>query len=149
MFEPEVHSDRNGKMLAIDLLNTQRHKELLHFQNLILNNVVAVGLRQWKVDFFYFEEIKCNVCGSVAEVAFYGGVSRSMENAIPSSWGNFMGKFGLGSFCFCDTLEDIVEVLESGDPLTWRNSSWRGPPKIIPLFAARTWSYNLPVNTLL
>ncbi len=130
MFEPEVHSDRNGKMLAIDLLNTQRHKELLHFQNLILNNVVAVGLRQWKVDFFYFEEIKCNVCGSVAEVAFYGGMIRSLT--IPSGWEEFEEKFGMGSFCLCDTLEDIVEVLESGDPLT------RGPSTFVPLFAART-----------
>ncbi len=132
---PEVFVDRNDKMIAIDFLNTQRHRELIRLQNTVLNNIVTVDkLTQWKINSFHFEEFECNVCGSVAEKATYGGLRRSMEKAVPSDWRKFISQLGLASFCLCDSLEDIVDTLESEDSL-------RENFECIPLFAARTWSY--------
>lgn len=134
MMAPEIFVARNDKMIAIDLLNTQRHNQLIRLQNLILNNTGILDRIQLKINSFYFEEFQCDTCGSVSENAVVGGWSKFLANPVPSNWKKFFAKFGVGGPCFCVTLEEIVDALESEDPL-------RVALEFIPLFAARTWSH--------
>ncbi len=133
--DPEISIDRKDKMLAIDLFNTRRHKELIRLQNLILNNIVTSELSQLKINSFYFEEFQCKACGSVSENSVFGGWKKFLGNAVPEDWEKFVFKFRLMNLCFCDTLEDLLDALELEYPLGGGVT-----PEFIPLFAARTWS---------